>query len=89
MILTSTSSVPTKSPTYHALAEVIGVDTRQGAGQQRQDMCPALWVRVAGGHEAAGHPDHAAEGGGECVRLRQCLHGHVRPAGGGGSGGGR
>lgn len=89
MILTSTLPAPTESPTYHALAEVIGVDTRQSASQQRQDVCAALRVAVAGGHQAAGHPDHAAEGGGERVRLRQRLHGHVRPAGGDRGWGGR
>lgn len=46
-------------------------------------MCAALRVAVAGGHQAAGHPDHAAEGGSECVGLRQRLHGHVSPARGG------
>lgn len=83
MISTPTLPTPTESPTHHALAEVIGVDAWQGTSQQRQDMSVALRVAVAGGHQAAGHPDHAAEGGGERVRLCQRLHGHVRPAGGG------
>lgn len=42
-------------------------------------MCAALWVMVVGGDQAAGHADHAAEGGGEGVWLRQGLHRTVGP----------
>lgn len=65
--------------THHALAEVVGVHARQGAHEEGEDVGSALWVTVVGGDEAAGHADHAAEGGGEGVRLRQGLHGCVGP----------
>lgn len=34
---------------------------------------------IVRGNQAASHADHAAEGGGEGVRLRQCLHRCIGP----------
>lgn len=67
------------SITHHALAEVIGVHPWQRAHEQREHMRSALWVTVARGNQAAGHADHAAERGGEGVRLSQGLHRRVGP----------
>lgn len=65
--------------THHALAEVIGVNPRQRAHEQGEHVCTALWVMVGWGDQAASHADHAAESGGEGVRLRQGLHRCVHP----------
>lgn len=42
-------------------------------------MAAALRVMVVEGNQAASHADHATEGGGEGVRLRQGLHRCVGP----------
>ena len=65
--------------THHALAEVVGVDPRQGSDKQGQHVSGPLGEALAPRHQAPGHADHAAEGGGQLVGLRQSLHGRVRP----------
>ena len=64
--------------TYHALAEVVGIDPGQRSHEQRENVCAAFWVMVAGGDEAASHPNHTAEGGRERVRFSQSLHSSIR-----------
>lgn len=68
--------------THHALAEVVGVDARQRPHEEGQHVRGALGEPVAPGDQAARHADHAAQRGRQLVRLRQRLHGGVRPAGG-------
>lgn len=70
----SSSLLINTSITHHALAEVVGVHPWQRAHEQREHVRAALWVVVVRGNQAAGHADHAAESGGEGVRLRQGRH---------------
>lgn len=65
--------------THHALAEVVGVHPWQRAYEQWEHVRAARWVMVVRGNQAASHADHAAESGGEGVRLRQGLHRCVGP----------
>lgn len=75
----SSSLLINTSSTHHALAEVVGVYPRQRAHEQREDVCTAFWVMVVGRNQATSHADHAAERGGESVRLRQGLHRCIDP----------
>ncbi len=75
----SSSLLINTSITHHALAEVVGVHPWQGAYEQREHVRTALRVMVVRGNQTASHADHAAESGGEGVRLRQGLHRCIGP----------
>lgn len=62
------------SITHHTLAKVIGVHPWQRAHKQWEHVHTAFWVMVVRGNKTASHPNHAAEGGSEGVRLSQGLH---------------
>ena len=64
--------------TYRALAEVVWIDPGQRSHEQRENVCAAFWVMVAGGDEAASHPNHTAEGRRERVRFCKSLHSSIR-----------
>lgn len=65
------------SVAHHALAEVVGVNTRQSPHEQWQHVSGSLGEAPAPGDEAPRHTDHAAQSGRELVRFGEGLQRRV------------